>query len=121
VRPAGLRHRTKRFDGSAFDAAQAAGKSILVEVTAPWCPTCKAQKPIREKLGAEKKVSSVVAFTIDFDSKKDLLRKFNVRMQGTLIRSRANRKSLVRPAKPPKRRLKLNSISHSEGKWWQAH
>jgi thiol-disulfide isomerase/thioredoxin len=44
---------TKPFDASAFEVAQAAGKPVLVEVTAPWPPTCKAQKPILEKLGTE--------------------------------------------------------------------
>ena len=38
------------FDQKAFEAAQAAGKSILVDVSAPWCPVCRAQKPIVEKL-----------------------------------------------------------------------
>ena len=73
------------FDGKAFEAAQASGKPVLLEITAPWCPTCRAQKPILEKLGAEQKFAPIVAFTIDFDSQKDLLRKFNVRAQSTLI------------------------------------
>ena len=33
------------FDQKAFEAAQAAGKPILVEVNAPWCPVCRAQAP----------------------------------------------------------------------------
>ena len=82
---------TKPFDAAAFEAAQAAGKPVLVEVTAPWCPTCKAQKPILEKLGTEQKFSSIVAFTIDFDSQKDLLRRFNVRTQSTLISFKGKR------------------------------
>jgi len=75
----------KPFDAQAFEAAQAAGKPILVEVSAPWCPTCKAQAPILASLGAKPKFKDVVRFDIDFDSQKDLLRKFNVRMQSTLI------------------------------------
>ena len=75
----------KSFDAKAFEAAQAAGQPILVEVTAPWCPTCKAQAPILAKLGSQPKFQNVARFDIDFDSQKDLLRKFNVRMQSTLI------------------------------------
>ena len=73
------------FDIKAFEAAQAAGKSILVEITAPWCPTCKAQKPILSGLAAKAKFKDLVAFDVDFDSQKDLLRKFDVFMQSTLI------------------------------------
>ena len=75
----------KPFDQKAFDAAQAAGKPILIEVTAPWCPTCKAQAPILARLKSEPKHKELVSFDIDFDSQKDLLKKFNVRTQSTLI------------------------------------
>jgi thioredoxin 1 len=75
----------KPFDAAAFEAAQAAGRSILVEVTAPWCPTCKAQAPILANLSSQPKFQDVARFEIDFDSQKDLLRQFNVRVQSTLI------------------------------------
>ena len=77
--------KDQKFDQKVFDAAQAAGKPILIEVTAPWCPTCKAQAPILSKLKGESRFKDLEAFNIDFDSQKDLLRKFNVRMQSTLI------------------------------------
>ncbi|XSC44895.1 TlpA family protein disulfide reductase [Bradyrhizobium sp. RDT10] len=38
------------FDLSAFQQAQAAGKPILIDVTAPWCPTCKVQRPIVQEI-----------------------------------------------------------------------
>ncbi|MBL6650926.1 MAG: thioredoxin family protein, partial [Reyranella sp.] len=76
---------SRLFDSKAFDAAQAAGKSILVEVSAPWCPTCKVQKPILSNLANQAKFKDLVAFEIDFDSQKDLLKKFGVSMQSTLI------------------------------------
>jgi len=73
------------FDQAAFEAAQAAGKPILVEVSAPWCPTCKAQAPILARLRSEARFKDLLSFNIDFDSQKDLLRKFNVQTQSTLI------------------------------------
>ena len=75
----------KPFDQKAFDEAQAAGKPILVEVTAPWCPVCKAQAPILARLRSDPRFKELVSFDIDFDSQKDLLRKFNVQKQSTLI------------------------------------
>ena len=75
----------KAFDQKAFEAAQAAGKPILVEVTAPWCPVCKAQAPILSRLKSDQRFTNLVSFDIDFDTQKDLLRKFNVQKQSTLI------------------------------------
>lgn len=73
------------FSQKEFDAAQAAGRPILVEVYAPWCPTCRAQAPILSKLRGEPRFKQLVSFNVDFDSQKDLLRKFGVRTQSTLI------------------------------------
>jgi thioredoxin 1 len=75
----------KMFDQKAFEGAQATGQSILVEVHASWCPICKRQRPILSKLGTEPKFKNMVSFEIDFDSQKDLVRRFNVQKQSTLI------------------------------------
>ena len=73
------------FTPAAFDAAKAAGKSILVDVSAPWCPTCKAQHPILSGLESEPKFKELVVLNVDFDSQKEVLRALGVRMQSTLI------------------------------------
>ena len=73
------------FDNQAFAAAQKAGKPIFVAIHATWCPTCKAQKPILSELMADPKFKDLVYFTIDFDTQKDLVRRFGARMQSTLI------------------------------------
>jgi thioredoxin len=73
------------WDEAAFDAAKAAGKPILLEIHAVWCPTCKAQTPILGELTSEPKYADLQVFEIDFDTQKDLLKKLNVRMQSTLI------------------------------------
>ena len=71
------------FDAKAFQASQAAGKSILVDVSAPWCPTCKQQKPIVQEI--EKEHPDLVVYDVDFDSAKDVLKQFRVQYQSTLI------------------------------------
>lgn len=71
------------FDANAFQASQAAGKSILIDVTAPWCPTCKQQKPIVQEI--EKEHPNLVVYEVDFDNAKDVLRQFRVQHQSTLI------------------------------------
>jgi thioredoxin len=75
----------KPFDQAAFAAAQQAGKPILVHVTAPWCPTCKAQAPILSRLMSDPRFKNLVTFDIDFDTQKELLGKFQVRLQSTMI------------------------------------
>jgi len=80
-----LAENAPAFDAKAFAAAQKAGKPILIAVHAPWCPTCKAQAPILSRLKGEARFKNLASFKIDFDSQKDLLRKFNVQKQSTLI------------------------------------
>ena len=79
------RAAAQRFTQAAFEAAQAAGKPILVEVTAPWCPTCRAQQPILQRLTAEPRFRDLVFLSVDFDSQKDVLRTLNVQGQSTLV------------------------------------
>jgi thioredoxin 1 len=59
------------FTQPAFEATQKAGKPILVEITASWCPTCAKQRPILSELFSDP------AF-------KDL-RQMGAKMQSTLI------------------------------------
>ncbi|MGE0766403.1 MAG: thioredoxin family protein [Hyphomicrobiaceae bacterium] len=73
------------YTESALQAAQKAGKPILVEVAAPWCPTCHAQKPIIEGLAKADKFKGFVFLKVDFDNQKAELRKLNARSQSTLI------------------------------------
>jgi len=71
------------FDAKAFQQAQTAGKTILIDVTASWCPTCKQQRPIVQEI--EKEKPSLVVYEVDFDSAKDALKRFRVQYQSTLI------------------------------------
>ena len=73
------------FTPEAFLGAQQAGKPILVDITAPWCPTCKAQAPIIKDLTSREAYKDVVVFHVDFDNQKDVVRGFNARSQSTLI------------------------------------
>lgn len=76
---------TRAFDAKAFEAAQKAGRPILVDITASWCPTCKAQKPILGEMQAKPKFKDLIIFEVDFDSQKEVVRKFKAQSQSTLI------------------------------------
>jgi len=71
------------FDAKAFQSAQAAEKVILVDVTAPWCPTCRQQRPIVQQI--EKERPDLIVYEVDFDTAKDVLKRFRVQYQSTLI------------------------------------
>ncbi|WP_373506238.1 thioredoxin family protein [Aestuariivirga sp.] len=72
------------YSDSAFEAAQAAGKSIILEFHADWCPTCRAQSPaVRSVMSS--KYDDFAIFTVNYDSQKSAVKKFGVRRQSTLI------------------------------------
>lgn len=73
------------FADDAFAAAQRQGKTILVQVHADWCPQCAAQRPIIANLSKTDRFKDMVIFNIDFDTQKDLVRRFNVQRQSALI------------------------------------
>lgn len=77
------------FDAKSFARAQTAGKSILIDVTAPWCPTCRKQRPIVQQIGKER--PDLVIYEVDFDTSKDVLKRFRVQYQSTLIMFRGSK------------------------------
>ncbi len=76
---------TLDYTAAAFKAAQKAGRSILVEVHAPWCGTCKAQSQILADLEKGSQYDNLLVLHLDFDSQKDAIRRFGATMQSTLI------------------------------------
>lgn len=73
------------FTPAAFEAAQKAGSPILIDISATWCPTCKAQAPIIGELSGEARFKKLQVFTVDFDSQKDVVRSLKAQSQSTLI------------------------------------
>jgi thiol-disulfide isomerase/thioredoxin len=69
-------HAASRFDAKAFETAQAAGRTIVIDVTAPWCPTCRRQRPILESI--QKDNPKLLVFEVDFDTSKDVLKRLRV-------------------------------------------
>ncbi|PWB91363.1 thiol reductase thioredoxin [Methylocystis sp. MitZ-2018] len=81
--PAGAAEQS--FTPQAFAAAQTAGKSIIVHVYAPWCPTCRAQEPAVRRVEADPKYADVAMFRVDFDGQKSALRTLKANRQSTII------------------------------------
>ncbi|MCA4125634.1 MPT46 [Pseudomonas aeruginosa] len=66
----------KPFSQTEFDRLTQADQPVVVDVSATWCPTCKAQKPILEKLMKQPAYKDVTVLTVDFDSEKSIVRAF---------------------------------------------
>lgn len=75
----------KTYSDSEFNMLTKAAKPVVLEVFAPWCPTCRAQKPIVEALIKQSAYKNVTVLTIDFDNEAPTLKKFKVTSQSTLI------------------------------------
>jgi thiol-disulfide isomerase/thioredoxin len=80
-----LAFEEKPFAVDSFKAAQSAGKPILVDAYASWCPVCRAQHAVLAGLKTNPKYDALVVFTVDYDNQPDALRSFKVQKQSTLI------------------------------------
>ncbi|WP_372707993.1 thioredoxin family protein [Brevundimonas sp.] len=81
------------FDRAAFEQAQAADKRILIDIWAPWCPTCRAQEPIIKTVAAARGNEDLVVFKVHFDDQKAEVRRFGAQRQSTLIAYRGSRET----------------------------
>ncbi len=75
----------KPYNEAAFKEATAAGKTILLDFHADWCPVCRKQGPLLKSLVQEDKLKDVAAFKVNYDNEKALKQQFKVTSQSTLI------------------------------------
>lgn len=68
-----------------FAAAQESGKTIVVDVHADWCPTCKAQAPILRAIAQDERSAEVVFLRVDYDKDKAFLRDHRIPRQSTIL------------------------------------
>ena len=68
-----------------FDEALKAGGPVMIHVTAPWCETCQAQKPIVASLLGSPDFKNMKKFDVDFDSQKEILARYRVQTLSTMI------------------------------------
>lgn len=79
------------YDAAAFSAAQNDGKTIVVDVYADWCPTCRAQAPILDELRAERASADILFVKVNFDDEKAFLRTHRIPRQSTVLVFRGKR------------------------------
>lgn len=73
------------FNQAQYAQALADGKPVVVYLHADWCPTCRAQQPIVDRLSKETSLKDVTIFVADFDRETALEKSLKVSQQSTFV------------------------------------
>ena len=73
------------FNQAQYEKTLASGKPAVVYLHADWCPTCRAQQPIVDKLSKEPQLKNVTIFVADFDKETALEKSLKVTQQSTFV------------------------------------
>ena len=72
------------FDKPTFDQLQAKGETILVDIYATWCPTCKKQQQVLNDYFTAHPQSNIKVLVVDFDDQKEWVKYFKAPRQSSL-------------------------------------
>ena len=73
------------FNQAKYQQAVVANKPVVVYLHADWCPTCRAQQPIVDRLSQESKFKNVTIFVADYDKEVALEQSLKVTKQSTFV------------------------------------
>ncbi len=74
----------KPYTAATLAQAEQQGQPVALHFRADWCPTCRAQDKVLDGLKSEPGLKLAV-LAVDYDTEKDLKRRFKVNSQSTLI------------------------------------
>jgi len=74
----------KPFSAAALAAAEKANQPVALQFHADWCPTCRTQDKVIQGLMTEKGLDLTI-LKVNYDTERDLKRRFKVNTQSTLI------------------------------------
>lgn len=74
----------KPYTADALARAQQTHQSYALHFHADWCPVCRVQSQVLEKLKADKSLN-VTVFVVNYDKEKALKKQYGVHTQSTLI------------------------------------
>lgn len=81
------------FSMAALKAAQAAGKPVLVDAYASWCPTCRKQEPTITAMTTDPAFEKLVILRLDYDTQNAEKRALGIVQQSTLIAFDGNKET----------------------------
>ena len=68
--------RTTLIDGTVIDANAFRGKLLLVQLWATWCPFCRKQNPLLDKLWRSRRSDGVELLGLSIDEKPDVIKRY---------------------------------------------
>lgn len=98
--------RFEPFSIERFDALQAQGRPVLVDVYADWCPTCRRQSAILMRLLAEEAFEDLVALRLDWDAQRSEARALGAPRQSTVFVFRGGERQVMSVAETDEARLR---------------
>lgn len=78
------------FTEALYQQAKAENRLVLIDVYAPWCPTCRRQHGVLNDYFAANPNSSIQVLQVDFDNQKDWVTYFKAPRQSTLALHRGD-------------------------------
>lgn len=75
----------QNYTRRAYVKAYTNGDPILLDFHASWCPTCRQQAVILDKLAKQKRFSSIQFMRVNYDRELKLKRQHKVKRQSTLV------------------------------------
>lgn len=74
------------YEQASFNQARKDGGPVLLMVHADWCPTCRAQAPVVDRLAARPEFAKFRIFRMDYDKEKNgMVLAFRVNRQSALL------------------------------------
>ncbi|GLQ88872.1 thioredoxin family protein [Dyella flagellata] len=81
------------FTTAALKAAQAAGRPVLVDAYASWCPICRKQAPTIDALAKDPAFDKLLILRLDYDNQSAEKRELGIVQQSTLISFDGNKET----------------------------
>lgn len=75
----------KAYDENLYERLTEGGEVVLVDIYASWCPTCAKQQKVLQDYINNNPDKIFHILKVDFDTQKDVVKKFQAPRQSTLI------------------------------------
>lgn len=73
------------YTDAEFKTLTEAGKPVVLDVHADWCPTCRAQQPVLKRVVSAPPYDVYTVLVVDFDQQTAVRERFKVERQSTLV------------------------------------